>query len=153
RLGAEALQSGLLGLTHLLGNVAPLFLMCDPRDLVAVPQVKNPFTGKPTIFLCDNYPGGVGLAGKLYSSHAQVLEAARRLAEDCACTGGCPSCVGPPAEAGYGAKQHALTLISAGLGLVPPTTNAPPLPWRGEGAEPPQRNAPPLPWRGEGARG
>jgi len=39
--------------------------MCDPRDLVAVPQVKSPLTGRPTLFLCDNYPAGVGFAAKL----------------------------------------------------------------------------------------
>ncbi|MGH2351912.1 MAG: DEAD/DEAH box helicase [Chloroflexota bacterium] len=115
RLGSDGLQSGLLGVTHLLGNVAPLFLMCDPRDVVAVPQVKNPFTGKPTIFLCDQYPGGVGLAGKLFSSHQLVLEAARQVVTSCACAAGCPSCVGPPGEAGRGAKRNALALIEAGL--------------------------------------
>ena len=72
RLGRDGLQSGLLGLTHLLEHVAPLFLMCDPRDLVAVPQVKNPLTGRPTVFLCDNYPAGVGLAPKLYESHSRA---------------------------------------------------------------------------------
>jgi DEAD/DEAH box helicase domain-containing protein len=117
-LGNEQLQSGLLGLTHLLRIVAPLFLMCDPHDLVTVPQVKSPFTGRPTIFLCDYYPGGVGLAGKLYQIHGEVLEAARRVVAQCICDDGCPSCVGPPGEAGSGAKSVALRLIDAGLGLI-----------------------------------
>jgi DEAD/DEAH box helicase domain-containing protein len=115
RLGSDGLQSGLLGLTHLLGNVAPLFLMCDPRDLVAVPQVKNPLTGRPTLFLCDNYPAGVGLAPKLYESHALVLEAARQALTACPCAAGCPSCVGPPGEAGSEAKPNALAILLAGL--------------------------------------
>jgi DEAD/DEAH box helicase domain-containing protein len=117
RLGNDGLQSGLLGLTHLLGNVAPLFLMCDPRDLVAVPQVKNPLTGRPTLFLCDSYPGGVGLAGKLYESHGQVLEAARGALTACACARGCPSCVGPPGESGWEAKPNALAILQAGLAV------------------------------------
>jgi DEAD/DEAH box helicase domain-containing protein len=115
RLGNDGLQSGLLGLTNLLGNVAPLFLMCDPRDLVAVPQVKNPLTGRPTLFLCDSYPGGVGLAGKLYESHAQVLEAAREALTGCTCSRGCPSCVGPPGESGENARPNALAILEAGL--------------------------------------
>ena len=95
--------------------MAPLFLMCDPRDLVAVPQVKNPLTGRPTVFLCDNYPAGVGLAPKLYESHSQILEAARAALVACACAAGCPSCVGPPGEAGAEAKTNALTLIDSAL--------------------------------------
>jgi DEAD/DEAH box helicase domain-containing protein len=114
-LGSERLQSGLLGLTHVLQNVAPLFLMCDPRDLVAVPQVKSPFTGRPTIFLCDHYPGGVGFAGKLYQAHDSILEAARQVVADCACDDGCPSCVGPPGESGRGARTSVLALIDAGI--------------------------------------
>lgn len=120
RLGSDGLQSGLLGLTHLLGNVSPLFLMCDPRDLVAVPQVKNPLTGRPTLFLCDHYPGGVGLAGKLYDSHALVLEAAGEALTSCRCASGCPSCVGPPGEAGQNAKPNALAIIDAGRSSLPP---------------------------------
>lgn len=119
RLGTERLQSGLLGLTHLLGNVAPLFLMCDPRDLIAVPQVKNPLTGKPTIFLCDYAPGGVGLAERLFQRHREVLEASRELATTCACAEGCPSCVGPSAETGTDAKSGALALVDAALGALP----------------------------------
>ncbi len=115
RLGSDGLQSGLLGLSHLLGNVAPLFLMCDPRDLVAVPQVKNPLTGRPTLFLCDNYPAGVGFAVKLFESHVLVLEAARQALTACPCTSGCPSCVGPPGEAGPDAKPNALAILDAGL--------------------------------------
>jgi DEAD/DEAH box helicase domain-containing protein len=136
RLGSDGLQSGLLGLSHLLGNVAPLFLMCDPRDLVAVPQVKSPLTGRPTLFLCDNYPAGVGFAAKLYESHVAVLEAARQALTACACATGCPSCVGPPGEAGVDAKPNALALLAAGLaesgapagGLARVSPAAPPAP-------------------------
>lgn len=114
-LGNERLQSGLLGMTHLLHNVASLFLMCDLRDLVPIAQIKSPFTGKPTIFLCDYYPGGVGLAAKLFQMHTLILEAAHRLATECGCADGCPSCVGPPSGAGAGVKANALALIAAGL--------------------------------------
>src|SRR5262249_49698088 len=42
--GAE-LQGALLGLAHALSNVAPLYLMSDPRDLGAVVEIKSPHTG------------------------------------------------------------------------------------------------------------
>jgi DEAD/DEAH box helicase domain-containing protein len=118
RLGNDGLQAGLLGLEHVLGNVAPLFLMCDPRDVISVSQVKSPFTGKPTIFLCDNYPGGVGHASKLFQVHLDVLLAAREVVDGCDCQEGCPSCVGPPHEMGRQVKRRTLALIDAALGVL-----------------------------------
>jgi DEAD/DEAH box helicase domain-containing protein len=75
----EALQAGLVGLGNVLAQIAPLYLMCDPRDLGVVPQVKNPFTGQSTIFLYDSYPGGIGFSRKLYDMHAALLEASGEL--------------------------------------------------------------------------
>ena len=113
----SALQSGLVGLANVLVQIAPLYLMCDPRDLGVVPQVKNPFTGRPTIFLYDSYPGGIGFSKKLYELHPTLLEAAAELIRSCGCEDGCPSCVGPALEVGEGGKQHTLQLIN-GLVLV-----------------------------------
>jgi DEAD/DEAH box helicase domain-containing protein len=118
RLGSAALQSSLLGLEHVLGNVAPLFLMCAPHDLISVSQVKSPFTNQPTIFLCDAYPGGVGHASKLFQTHLDVMQAARALVGGCACETGCPSCVGPSGEAGRDPKQDTIALLDAALGLL-----------------------------------
>ncbi|MAG36120.1 MAG: ATP-dependent helicase [Dehalococcoidia bacterium] len=115
QLGRQRMQGGVLGLCNLLVNVAPLFLMCDPRDLIAVPQVKNPFTGRATIFLADNYPGGVGFSRKLFQTHETVFEAARQLAQDCGCEDGCPSCTGPQDEIGEEGKEGALMLLAAAL--------------------------------------
>ena len=109
--GKEALQAGLVGLGNVLSQVAPLYLMCDPRDIGLVPQVKNPFTGQSTIFLYDSYPGGVGFSRKLYEMHNIVLEAAGELVQACQCDSGCPSCVGPAMEVGPGGKLHTLELV------------------------------------------
>ena len=43
-------------------GVAPLFLMCDPKDLQVVAQVRCPFTRRPTLFIYETRPGGVGFA-------------------------------------------------------------------------------------------
>ncbi len=110
--GKDALQAGLVGLGNVLGQVAPLYLMCDPRDLGVVPQVKNPFTGQSTIFLYDSYPGGIGFSQKLYDMHATLLEAAAELVKACPCESGCPSCVGPAMEVGLEGKQHTLDLVN-----------------------------------------
>ncbi len=94
-LGRAALQGGLWGVAHLLRNLAPIFLMCDARDLQAVAQVRSPFTERPTLFLYENQPGGVGMSRRLFEIHSQLMQAARELLSNCGCPGGCPGCVGP----------------------------------------------------------
>jgi len=49
----------------------------------------------PTLFLYDNYPGGVGLSAPLFDDASALVADAERLVEDCPCTAGCPACVGP----------------------------------------------------------
>lgn len=96
----DQVQAGLVGLGTVLANVAPLYLMCDARDIRAFTEVRSPFTGLPTIYLYDRYPGGSGLSRRLYDLAADALEAARKLLRACPCPDGCPSCVGPAAEVG-----------------------------------------------------
>jgi DEAD/DEAH box helicase domain-containing protein len=115
-LQGDAMQGGLVGLSALLVNVAPIFLMCDPRDVRVDTQVKSPHTGRPTVFLYESVPGGVGFADRLYSIHRELLTAARDLAARCGCADGCPSCVGPQAEVAGNPKQAALTMLDALLG-------------------------------------
>ncbi len=105
------LQAGLSGVANLLAGVAPLFLMCDPKDLQVVAQVKAPFTEAPTIYLYETRPGGVGLAEGLYDCHADLLHAALSLAEECPCQGGCPSCVGPGVDESPYAKENAILIL------------------------------------------
>lgn len=50
---------------------------------------------RPTVFLYDNYPGGIGLSAPLYDLRARVVAEARRLVAGCACSEGCPACIGP----------------------------------------------------------
>lgn len=106
------LQAGLWGLARLLAGVAPLFLMCDPRDLQCAVQVRSPFTGVPTVFLYERHPGGVGLSEALFAAHDRLLEAALELARGCPCEDGCPACVGPALGEGPDSKQAAVTLLS-----------------------------------------
>ena len=110
--GKAALQAGLVGLGNVLASMAPLYLMCDPRDLGVVPQVKNPFTGYSTVFLYESTPGGIGFSKKLYEMHTTILEAAAEVVKACPCESGCPSCVGPAMEVGVGGKRHTQELIS-----------------------------------------
>lgn len=49
----------------------------------------------PTVYLYDNFPGGVGLSEPLWSRQAEVVQRARELVQRCDCRAGCPACVGP----------------------------------------------------------
>ncbi|MBE5793768.1 MAG: DEAD/DEAH box helicase [Clostridiales bacterium] len=107
----DDLQGALVAISHLLGIVAPLYLMCAPRDVRVVYQVKAPITDKPTIFLYDSYPGGVGLSEKAYQMQEMLLEEALKVAQGCGCEDGCPACAGPLAEIGEGGKKNAITVL------------------------------------------
>jgi DEAD/DEAH box helicase domain-containing protein len=111
----EEVQGVLVGLSHALEHVASLFLMCDPRDLGRACEVHSPHTGRPTAYLYDAFPGGVGFAERLYRMHADVLAAARALIAACPCEAGCPSCVGPVLEVGATGKARALEVLDARL--------------------------------------
>ncbi len=110
-MSLSTVQSGLIGLANLLPQVAAFFLMGDPRDLHAVSQVKAPFTELPTLFLYDNFPGGVGYSAELYRSYREIIRAARKVISDCQCFEGCPSCIGPAYQGGEPGKQQAFQLI------------------------------------------
>ena len=50
---------------------------------------------QPSVYLYDNYPGGIGLSAPLYDMRRQVVERAIGLVSACGCEAGCPACVGP----------------------------------------------------------
>jgi len=114
-LSMEEIKSGLLGLCNVMVNIAPLYLMCDPKDIRGVVQIKSPFTQLPTIYIYDNFPGGVGFAERLYEMEEQLLKAARQVILECGCEDGCPSCVGPYEEVGHRSKEFALKIIKGVL--------------------------------------
>jgi len=110
-MSQPAIEAGLWGMAHLLSGVAPLFLMCEPKDLQLVAQVRSPFTERPTLFIYETRPGGVGLAEGLFNVHDRLLLAALDLAAECPCSTGCPSCVGPSVDDSPHTKAASLTLL------------------------------------------
>ncbi|WP_159017131.1 DEAD/DEAH box helicase [Cognatiluteimonas profundi] len=113
---------GFLGAGYALHIVATVAVMADPRDLqkaigngdgawfaasdqggrgslkgvegkeIALAEVQQ-FV--PTVYLYDNFPGGVGLSEPLWARQAELLQRALELVQRCDCTSGCPACVGP----------------------------------------------------------
>jgi DEAD/DEAH box helicase domain-containing protein len=76
-------------------NVAPVFLLCEPRDIGIAERIRDPHFGAPCLYVYDSYPGGSGLAEAFVRAAPQVLDAALELVSTCPCEEGCPSCVGP----------------------------------------------------------
>ncbi len=91
----EDLNDAMLGITHLLGNIVPVYIMSSSSDINIVFHVRSPFTDKPTIYIYDNYQGGIGFSEKIYHSLYELFKMAREHLLSCQCEKGCPSCVGP----------------------------------------------------------
>ena len=110
---ARGTRSALGGLAYTLRNIAPLFLMCDPRDLGELTETRSKETQGPTITLFDRAPEGLGLAERLYELHHQLLEGALGLVQQCRCRDGCPACVGPVGPGGREVKALTAQLLEA----------------------------------------
>lgn len=112
----QRLRTGLGGLAYVLGNVAPLHLMCDPADIGVISEAKSPQSGRPTITVYEKIPAGIGFSQRLYELHDTLLAAAGDVVRQCLCRSGCPACVGPVStetEADIDPKALTLALIDA----------------------------------------
>jgi DEAD/DEAH box helicase domain-containing protein len=90
----------LLGALHATehGQIAvlPLIAMCDRWDIGGLSTNVHFQTGRPTIFVYDGHPGGVGITLRGYERFERLLGDAERLIAECPCESGCPSCVQSP---------------------------------------------------------
>lgn len=110
---AVRLRSGLSGLSFVLSNLAPIFLMCDSRDLGVYSDPQSPLTnGNPAIVLYERIPAGIGFSQRLFEVHDSMIKNAIELVSQCECRDGCPSCIGPAGENGFGGKQETKALLS-----------------------------------------
>jgi DEAD/DEAH box helicase domain-containing protein len=128
----EELIDGLRAVTYLLHHLAPIFLLCDIRDLGSWLGDTTPATSgavatrestkrrlmdaaqfNPTIYLYDSHAGGIGLAEHVFEILPDLLRRGLETLEACACRDGCPSCVGPVNEVGRKAKSTAQALLRA----------------------------------------
>jgi DEAD/DEAH box helicase domain-containing protein len=112
---ARGVRTALGGLAHAIGNLAPLYLMCDPRDIGLVTEQRSAFSGLPTITLYERVPAGIGFSQMLYELHIELVTAARDLVATCPCDGGCPACIGPGAGDSE-AKQQTIKLLNVLVG-------------------------------------
>ncbi|HOX39485.1 MAG TPA: DEAD/DEAH box helicase [Candidatus Brocadiia bacterium] len=93
-LAAEGLApaSGLAGLRNLFLAVLPVLAMCDRHDVEAACDTAG--FQSPALFLYDTYPGGAGFSRKAFEMFDRLALTSLRVARECPCRSGCPSCVG-----------------------------------------------------------
>jgi DEAD/DEAH box helicase domain-containing protein len=113
RYDRDTLDGALIGLARVARTTAALLLMSDPRDLGVLAQVQAPFTGRPTLYLYDATPGGVGLTERLFGLIGELIRLSREAVDGCPCADGCPACVGPAIEVGPRGKATVAEILAA----------------------------------------
>jgi DEAD/DEAH box helicase domain-containing protein len=131
--GGDDRRDGVVGLAFAMRNVAQLLLMCDRHDiglsidgggLDRVPKTAGArgmppaLAAEPSVFIYDNYPGGIGFSRPLFDMHTPLLQQTRELVASCPCESGCPSCVGPEGNTGPHAKAVASLILDALVSLA-----------------------------------
>ncbi|HEX2127567.1 MAG TPA: DEAD/DEAH box helicase [Thermoleophilaceae bacterium] len=92
----DALQGSLHAAEHGQIAVLPLIAMCDRWDIGGLSTAFHHQTGRPTIFIYDGHPGGVGITRAGFERFEALVSDALRLISECPCESGCPSCVQSP---------------------------------------------------------
>ena len=129
--------TGHLPLNHLLGAlhatehlqiaVLPLIAMCDRWDIGGLSTNVHAQTGRPTIFIYDGHPGGIGITRRGFDCFEHLVRDAGGLVGECPCEAGCPSCVQSPKCGNLNDhlyKQGAIDLLEA-MGAGTSQSNAP----------------------------
>ncbi|CAN5508303.1 DEAD/DEAH box helicase [soil metagenome] len=96
RLPMEVLLGALHASEHGQIAVLPLIAMCDRWDIGGLSTNVHMQTGRPTIFIYDGHPGGIGIARRGFEEFERLVGDADRLIRECPCEEGCPSCVQSP---------------------------------------------------------
>ena len=107
KYGKDELKNAMVALSYLLRHIAPMYLMCSVTDISVVYHVKDTFSDKPTLYLYDHIPGGIGLSDRVYEMGHELFGEALRMLNACPCTDGCPACTG----AGSEGSKHTLMMI------------------------------------------
>ena len=99
---------------HSMIALLPLWAMCDRWDIGGLSTNIHFQTGRPTIFIYDGHPGGVGISERGFEAFEGWVEDTAKMLEGCPCEHGCPSCVQSPKCGNLNEmldKDGALTLL------------------------------------------
>ena len=103
---------------HALIALLPLWAMCDRWDIGGLSTNIHFQTGRPTIFVYDGHPGGVGITERGFEAFEGWAADTAKMIAGCPCEHGCPSCVQSPKCGNLNDmldKGAALTLLRAML--------------------------------------
>jgi DEAD/DEAH box helicase domain-containing protein len=81
---------------HAMIAILPLWAMCDRWDIGGLSTNIHPETGRPTVFIYDGHPGGVGIAERGFEEFEGWVADTAAMIRGCPCHDGCPSCVQSP---------------------------------------------------------
>jgi DEAD/DEAH box helicase domain-containing protein len=81
---------------HAMIALLPLWAMCDRWDIGGLSTNIHFQTGRPTVFVYDGHPGGVGLVERGFEQFEGWVADTAAMIEGCPCSDGCPSCVQSP---------------------------------------------------------
>lgn len=104
------LSDAMTGAAYALHAFIPLFVHCDSKDIHVVPQIKSTNMEKPTFYIYDSYPGGIGLSERMFDLWDELVPKVSEQVENCSCTNGCPACIGAQ-DAALHLKKDVLKLL------------------------------------------
>ena len=81
---------------HALIALLPLWAMCDRWDIGGLSTNVHPQTERPTVFVYDGHPGGVGITERGFVAFEGWVRDTAAMIGGCPCSDGCPSCVQSP---------------------------------------------------------
>jgi DEAD/DEAH box helicase domain-containing protein len=81
---------------HAMIAILPLWAMCDRWDIGGLSTNIHPQTGRPTVFVYDGHPGGVGITERGFEEFEGWVADTAAMIRGCPCADGCPSCVQSP---------------------------------------------------------
>ncbi len=90
------LLSTLHAAEHAMIAMLPLWAMCDRWDIGGLSTNIHFQTDRPTVFVYDGHPGGVGITERGFDQFEGWVADTARMISGCPCTDGCPSCVQSP---------------------------------------------------------
>jgi DEAD/DEAH box helicase domain-containing protein len=81
---------------HAMIAILPLWAMCDRWDIGGLSTNIHPETGRPTVFIYDGHPGGVGITERGFDQFEGWVQDTAEMIRGCPCSSGCPSCIQSP---------------------------------------------------------
>ncbi len=96
-------MGGIHAVEHAAISLIPLFALCDRADVGGISFTRHKQLPGGGVFFYDGYPGGIGIAEKVYELIEELMQRTLDLIRNCSCVEGCPSCIQSP-KCGSGNK-------------------------------------------------